>query len=184
VNPDPDRISKASRSQQFKIPPLPTGITIERAYADLMKYLMVHTRAFFEATTANGKDIWERVRENIIIVLATPNSWGMREQAILRKAAIMAPLVTAENASHLLQFVTEAEASVHYALAQDRCEWLKKDTVFGVIDCGGSTVDTTIYCCESTSPLGLREACPSECVQVEFTLLNLVATNAVTLIFS
>jgi hypothetical protein len=168
VNPDPDRISKASRSHKFEFPPLPTGVIIERAYADLMKYLMEHTRRFFEATTANGAEIWGRVRDAIVIVLATPNSRGMREQTILSKAAIMASLVTAENASHLLQFVTEAEASVHYALAQDRCEWLKQGSVFGVIDCGGSTVDTTIYHCESTTPLGLREACPNECVQVEF----------------
>jgi hypothetical protein len=184
VNPDPDRISKASRSQKFKIPPLPTGITIDQAYADLMKYLMLHTRRFFETTTANGAEIWERVRDTIVVVLATPNSWSMREQAILRKAAIKASLVTEEDASHLLQFVTEAEASVHYALAQDRCEWLEEGTIFGVIDCGGSTVDTTIYCCESTSPLALRETCPNECVQVEFTFLKLVAINAVTLIFS
>jgi hypothetical protein len=157
---------------------LPTGVTIERAYADLMQYLMKHTRHFFEITTANGADIWERVRDTIVIVLATPNSWGMREQAILRKAAIKASLVTAENAGHLLQFVTEAEASVHYALAQDRCEWLKQGTIFGVIDCGGSTVDTTIYRCESTSPLGLTEACPNECVQVELIpLLNFAGMN-------
>jgi hypothetical protein len=182
VNPDPDRISKASRSQQFEFPPLPTGITIERAYADLMKYLMKYTRHFFEITTANGADIWKRVGDTIVIVLAIPNSWGMREQAILRKAAITAKLVTQENAGHLLQFVTEAEASVHYALAQDTGEWLKQGTIFGVIDCGGSTVDTTIYLCESTSPLGLTETCPNECVQVEFLFLNFATINAALLI--
>jgi hypothetical protein len=181
VNPDPNRISKVSRSQQFKYPPLPKGVTIERAYADLMSYLMEHTRRFFEATTANGAEIWWRVRDTIILVLATPNSWDTREQAMLRKAAIMTSLVTAENASHLLQFVTEAEASVHYALAQGPCEWLKQGTVFGVIDCGGSTVDTTIYRCESTKPLGLTEACPNKCVQVELIFLNFATVN--TLIF-
>ena len=90
---------------------------------------MAHTRAFFEMTTENGAEIWDRVRDNIVIVLATPNVWGMREQATLRMAAIMASLVTEENSGHLLQFVTEAEASVHYALAQDRCEWLKQEHI-------------------------------------------------------
>jgi hypothetical protein len=183
VHPASALISKASRSQEFEIPPLPRGITIERVYADLMKYLIVHTRAHFETTTPNGAEIWERVRDTIVIVLATPNAWGIREQATLRRAAIMTSLVTEENAGHLLQFVTEAEASVHYALAQDPCQWLKQGTVFGVIDCGGSTVDTTIYRCVSTSPLGLTETCPSECVQVEFTLLNFAAVDAVELIF-
>jgi hypothetical protein len=127
---------------------------------------MEHTRRFFETTTANGEEIWARVRDSMVIVLAIPNIWDIREQATLRRAAIMASLVTEENASQLLQFVTEAEASVHCALAQGPSEWLKQRAVFAVVDCGGSTVDTTIYRCVSTSPLGLTEVCPSECVQV------------------
>jgi hypothetical protein len=142
------------------------GITIERVYADMMGYLMKHTQGFFEKTTPKGAEIWERVRDTIVIVLATPNGWDIREQATLRKAAIRASLVTEENAGQLLQFVTEAEASVHYVLAQHAGAWLKKRAVFAVIDCGGSTVDTTVYRCVSTSPLSLHEACPSECVQV------------------
>jgi hypothetical protein len=172
VNPDPDRISKASRSHKFEFPPLPKGVTIERVYADLMEYLMKYTRAFFEATTANGREIWERVRDTIVIVLATPSAWGMREQAILRKAAITAKLVKEENASQLLQFVTVGEASVQYALAQDQHDWLKQGTVFGLIDCGGSTVDTAIYRCASIRPLALTEVCPNEGVQVDFNLLD------------
>jgi hypothetical protein len=187
VHPDPSLISEASqtsRSRHFKIPPLPAGITIEQVYADLMGYLMVHTRAYFEITTPNGAEIWTRLRDTMGIVLATPNAWSMLEQETLRKAAIMASLVTPENASQRLQFITEAEASVHYALAHVPGEWLRQRAVLGVIDCGGSTVDTTIYRCESTSPLGLRETCPNECVQVGFILLNFAVTNAVVLIFS
>jgi hypothetical protein len=166
VHPAPVLISKTSSSQTFEIPPLPPGITIERAYADLMNYLMENTRQFFEKTTPNGAEIWGRVRDTIVIVLATPNIWDIREQHTLRKAAIMASLVTEENAGQLLQFVTESEASVHYALAQGPGRWLKQGSAFAVIDCGGSTVDTTIYRCMSTSPLGLAETCPSECMQV------------------
>jgi long-subunit acyl-CoA synthetase (AMP-forming) len=145
---------------------LPAGITIEQVYADLMKYLMENTQRFFEVTIPNGAETWARVRDTIVIVLATPNGWDIREQAVLRKAAITASLVTEENAAQLLQFVTESEASVHYALAQDPGKWLKKKTVFAVMDCGGSTVDTTVYRCVSTSPVHLVEACPSACVQV------------------
>ena len=146
---------------------------------------MESTRRFFERSTTNGAEIWTRVRDTIVIVLATPNGWSIREQATLRKAAVMASLVPEENASQLLQFVTEAEASVHYALTQDPGKWLKERTVFAVIDCGGFTVDTTIYRCVSTHPLGLAEACPSECVQVvQFIVLSIFAAiNVVTLIF-
>ncbi|KIM20667.1 hypothetical protein M408DRAFT_333876, partial [Serendipita vermifera MAFF 305830] len=161
----PRTMLKTSESREFEIPPLPAGVTIERVYTDIMRYLMDNTRIFFETTTPNGAEIWERLRDTIVVVLATPNEWGIREQATLRKAAICASLVTEENAGQLVQFVTEAEASVHYALANPRGEWLKKNTVFAVIDCGGSTVDTTVYRCVSTDPLSLKEACPSECVQ-------------------
>jgi len=131
-----------------------------------MKYLMDYTQDFFKRTIPKGEEIWARVRDSIIIVLATPNAWDIREQATLRKAAVMASLVTEENAGQLLQFVTEAEASVHYVLAHHPTEWLRKKTVFAVVDCGGSTVDTAVYRCISTSPLILTETCPSECIQV------------------
>jgi hypothetical protein len=136
-----------------------------------MNYLIENTRQFFEKTTADGAEIWARLRDTMVVVLATPNGWDIREQSTLRKAAIRASLVTEENAGHLLRFVTESEASVHYAIANDSGTWLKKRTIFAVIDCGGSTVDTTVYQCVSTEPLCLKEACPSECVQV-FLLLH------------
>jgi hypothetical protein len=142
------------------------GITIEQVYADMMRYLMDHTQRFFERTTPKGAEIWARVRDTVTVVLATPNAWDIRQQATLRKAAIMASLVTEENAGEMLQFVTEAEASVHYVLSQRSGDWLQDKTVFAVIDCGGSTVDTTVYRCVSTKPLSLNEACRSECVQV------------------
>jgi hypothetical protein len=127
---------------------------------------MEHTRRYFEKTTPDGAEIWARVRDTTVIVLATPNGWDIRQQASLRKAAVMASLVTEDNASELLQFVTEAEASVHYVLAKKPGKWLRPRTLFAVIDCGGSTVDTALYRCISASPLSLNEACPSECVQV------------------
>ncbi|KIM23492.1 hypothetical protein M408DRAFT_27841 [Serendipita vermifera MAFF 305830] len=161
-----------SRISRSEIPPLPKGVTIEQVYADLMRYLMVNTQRFFEMTTPNGAEIWARLRDIMVIVLATPNGWDIREQAKLREAAIKASLVTKENAGHLLQFVTEAEASVHYALAQHSSQWLRNKTVFAVVDCGGSTIDTTIYRCMSTSPLSLYETCPSQCVQAGGIFVN------------
>jgi hypothetical protein len=142
------------------------GITIEQVYADMMKYMIKNTQQFFETTTANGADIWARVRDGIVIVLPTPNGWDKSEQVILRKAAIMASLVTEKTAGQLLHFVTQAEASVHYALTQQPGEWLKERTVFAVIDCGGSTVDTAVYRCVSTRPLGLGKVYPGESIQV------------------
>ena len=131
-----------------------------------MKYLMENTQRYFEMTAANGAEIWARLRDSIVIVLATPNAWYIQEQATLRKAAVMASLVTEENAGHLLQFVTEAEASAHYVLAHHPGDWLQKKNVFAIVDCGGSTVDTAVYRCVSVTPLILKETCPSESIQV------------------
>jgi hypothetical protein len=127
---------------------------------------MGHTQRYFESRIPNGAEIWARLRDTVVVVLVTPNEWYTREQTTLRKAAIMASLVTEENAGQLLQFVTEAEASVHYVLANKPGKWLQPRTLFALIDCGASTVDITVYRCISTDPLSLNEACRSECVQV------------------
>lgn len=161
---------KVSNAQTFEIPSLPVEVTIERVYVDILRYLMENTQRFYETFTPGGEEIWARLRATAVIVLAIPNGWSFKEQEVLRRAAIKASLVTEEGARRLLRFVTEAEASVHYALANQRVDWLKRGGMFAVIDCGGFTVDTTVYRCATLNPLSLKETCPSECVQEAFTL--------------
>jgi hypothetical protein len=66
-----------------------------------------------------------------------------------------------------LDFVTEGEASVHYALRHSRNpNWLKSGMMFALTDAGGSTVDSTMYICKQVTPnILLEEVCASECVQ-------------------
>lgn len=73
-----------------------------------------------------------------------------------------------QDADSLLEYVTEGEASVHYALAHSQsATWLRKGVMFAVTDAGGSTVDSTLYECKEITPkLILEEVCSSECVQV------------------
>lgn len=150
----------------FDIPKLPAGVTIRQVYVDMMAYLMENTRRFYEGNNANGTGIWSRLRDSMIIVLSTPNGWDMPEQSFLRDAAIKAGLVAAQDAQDLIQFVTEAEASVYATLSNHQEAWLKNDTIFAVVDAGGSTVDATLYDCKSINPLELRKVCPSESMQV------------------
>jgi len=154
-----------AKPADFEIPELPSEVSVERAYTDMMAYLMRYTQDFVENASGDGSRIWSRLRSKMTIVLATPNGWYTLQQAKLRRAAVMAGLVTEQNASELLDFITEAEASVHYALYYRPTGWLQCGTTFGVIDAGGSTVDTTIYKCTSASPLKL-EAVADDCVQV------------------
>ncbi|KIM23490.1 hypothetical protein M408DRAFT_332321 [Serendipita vermifera MAFF 305830] len=162
---------------ESELPPFPAGVTIEQVYADMMRYLMDNTQKSFEKSSPKGGDIWARVRDTIVIVLVTPNTWDIREQSRLRLAAIRASLVTEENAGHLLQFVAESEASVLYALVNHPGDWLQRNTVFAVVDCGGSTVDTAVYRCVSTNPISLNETCPSECVQTGGIVVNCEVTK-------
>ena len=70
----------------------------------------------------------------------------------------------------------EAEASLHYIMsAHQNLNWLQvpsslcdrlirqTGTIFAVCDAGGSTVDTAVYRCGSTSPLRLVEHCAPGC---------------------
>ena len=49
-------------------------------------------------------------------VIAHPNGWGLKEQSVLRRAAIQADLVRPSDADTRIHFVTEAEASVHFCV--------------------------------------------------------------------
>lgn len=103
----------------------------------------------------------------MVLILATPNGWDLNQQAVLRKAAIDAGLVKEDAAHDLLDFITEGEASVHYVLSYSQSKsWLEVGSTFAVVDAGGSTVDSTLYKCTSTTPrITLEEFCPSECIQ-------------------
>ena len=164
----PPAYGSPTNSEPLKIPPFPSRVTTETVYTDFMKYLMENTKKSFEECIPNGAAIWRRLRDAMLVILTTPNGWDLAQQGTLRKAAIAAGLVKEENAHELLDFVTEGEASVHYALAYSQSRtWLFPGSMFAVVDAGGSTVDSTLYECKSTDPkVLLEEVCPSGCVQV------------------
>lgn len=162
-------------SPPIEIPQLPRGVTISHVYADFFRYLLSSTRNFFETSTPNGSTIWNRLKSEIYFVFCTPNAWDISQQLFMRDAAILGGLLASEEEADLrLHFVTEGEASVHYALAYtNNQEWLQTDVMFAVVDAGGSTVDSTLYKCKETKPqLILEEVCASECVQVFLSFLS------------
>jgi hypothetical protein len=162
-------VATSAQSPKFDIPKLPVNVKIAQVYADFMTYLMKCTKSFFQKRILpDGAAIWQRLQESTVVVLTIPNGWGPGEQEILRRAAVYAELVTEKMKHESLQFVTEGEASVHWALAYHHSSsWPSEDTLFAVVDAGGSTVDSTLYNCVAIEPeLSLDEACVSECVQV------------------
>ena len=151
----------------FEIPPLPPSVSLKQIYAHLLGYLFDHARDFFKNNTVDGSRIWQRLGERCTVILATPNGWDTTQQAFLRSAAILGGLLPEHFPEGRLKFVTEGEASVHYALEYSQSSaWLKKGVIFAVTDAGGSTVDSTLYECKETTPkMILEEVCASECVQ-------------------
>lgn len=159
------------RSPTIEIPPLPNGVTVKKAYADILRYMFDHAQKYFIENTPAGNRIWDRLGSEVVIVLATPNGWDTQQQLFLREVAIESGICTEADASARVNFVTEGEASVHYALAHTQGRsWLQKGTMFVVTDAGGSTVDSTLYEAKSVDPLVLEEVCASECVQVSHPL--------------
>ncbi|KAG8865486.1 hypothetical protein FRC20_009778 [Serendipita sp. 405] len=167
LHPDsmkPDRASNGPES--LETPPLPQGVSLAQVYSDFIGYVYRITKNFFINNTPNGQQMWNRLGNQMPIVFCTPNGWDLRQHAVLTDASIRAGIVTEGNADDRLWFLTEGEASVHYSLAHTKTNsWLNKGTIFAVMDVGGSTVDSTLYRCQSRSPLVLEEVCASACVQ-------------------
>ncbi|KAG8753939.1 hypothetical protein FRC14_005519 [Serendipita sp. 396] len=159
-----DRAGNGSDSSEY--PPLPRGVSLVEVYSDFIRYIYGVTKNFFINNTPNGQQTWSRLHDQMPIVFCTPNGWDLCQHAVLTDASIRAGIAAEVDAEDCLWFLTEGEASVHYALAHNKTvDWLNQGTIFAVTDVGGSTVDSTLYHCQSRSPLVLEEVCASACVQ-------------------
>ncbi|CAE6415064.1 unnamed protein product [Rhizoctonia solani] len=159
--------SDMQATHDLKLDDLPPGVTLRQIYSDFLRYLLKHTKTFFEDRVLDGKQIWARYSPTMEVVIAHPNGWGIREQTFLRSAAVAAGYSTAEQALGKIRFLTEAEASVHFCIHHTNLgNILKPGINFAVCDAGGSTVDTTLYSVKSARPiLKLEEKRASACVQ-------------------
>ena len=158
-------------------PPLPRGVTLKTVYADMLAYLFKHARQFVDSSSldALGRgSLWMRLKSNFVLVMAIPNGWDDSQQAFLREAVVSAGILPFDHDHERLKFVSESEASVHFAINYANIgTWLRKGTTFAVCDAGGSTVDTTVYKCVAEAPqLRLEEVTSSECVQAGSALLD------------
>ena len=99
------------------LPPIPSGKTLVEVFSDFVSYLQSCAEIYLLDTYATLVDDWDSLRSNAIFILCHPNGWEGSQQAMMRKAAIMAKLVpdTPEGRSRV-KFVTEGEASLHRCL--------------------------------------------------------------------
>ncbi|QRV75595.1 heat shock protein 70 kDa 12A [Ceratobasidium sp. AG-Ba] len=133
-----------SRQKFNNLERLPQGLTVEKVYADMISYMLDHTRDFFNQRNTTAR--WEQLAPHMTLVIAHPNGWGLKEQDRLRYAVALSGIMNEADVRRRVYFVPEAEAAVHYVL------WEKSQELqasyrdeFIVCDAGGSTVDTTAY---------------------------------------
>jgi len=129
------------------IPPLPLNKTVVEVFADFLAYLLECASSFIQETHANGAALWVSVKDEIHFVLSHPNGWEGQQQAEMRKASVLAKLIPDTTAGHArLSFVTEGEASLHYAVHSGLPTGVMDDGEGVVIvDAGGGTIDISSY---------------------------------------
>jgi len=129
------------------IPPLPLNKSVVEVFADFLAYLLECAASFIQDTLANGARLWESVKDQLYFVLSHPNGWEGAQQAEMRKAALLAKLIPDTTAGHTrLSFVTEGEASLHFAIQNGLPIGVMEDGEGVVIvDAGGGTIDVSSY---------------------------------------
>ncbi|KAF6763915.1 hypothetical protein DFP72DRAFT_800828 [Ephemerocybe angulata] len=147
-----------------KIPPLPDSglLSVVDITADFFQYLFECTRTYIEESHANGTDVWASVENEIDFVISHPNGWGGYQQSQLREALEHAGLVSPHEADRV-SFITEGEASLHFALRNGLPEaTMEKGEGIIIVDGGGGTIDVSAYRKPKFSDT-FEEIAPSEC---------------------
>lgn len=100
-----------------RLPPLPSGKTVIDVLGDFMKYLLQCAKSYIEDAHANGREVWTSIESSINYIVSHPNGWEGFQQAQMLDAAIQAGLIAdSERGRSKVTFVTEGEASLHYAI--------------------------------------------------------------------
>jgi len=130
-----------------EIPPLLLNKTVTDIFADFLAYLLECASSFIQNTHADGARLWESAKDELYFVLPHPNGWEGAQQAEMRKAALLAKLIPDTAAGHArLSFVTEGEASLHFAIQNGLPVGVMEDGEGVVIvDAGGGTIDISSY---------------------------------------
>ncbi|KAF8959231.1 hypothetical protein BDZ97DRAFT_1906233 [Flammula alnicola] len=137
----------AGREVTNDIPSLPLNKTVVEVFADFLAYLFECASSYIQDTHANGADLWASVKGQIDFVLSHPNGWEGTQQSEMRKAAVLAGLIPDTTNGHArLSFVTEGEASLHFAIQNGLpAGAMKKGDGVVIVDAGGGTIDVSSY---------------------------------------
>ncbi|KAF9523664.1 hypothetical protein CPB83DRAFT_862443 [Crepidotus variabilis] len=150
----------SSKNLHESIPDLPPNKTVVDVVADFLSYLLNCASTYIRETYPNGDDLWNSFAsatgigsassstqtDGIQFVLSHPNGWEGKEQAQMRQAAVQAKLVPDTTDGHKrVSFVTEGEASLHFAVENGLLASANDGEGIVVVDAGGGTVDVSTY---------------------------------------
>ncbi|KAF4615512.1 hypothetical protein D9613_003352 [Agrocybe pediades] len=137
----------AGKTLTEHIPDLPPNKTVIEVFADFLRYLLQCAKSYIEETHANGPNLWASVEDDIDFVLSHPNGWEGTEQTQMRKAIVLSGLIPDTDSGHSrISFVTEGEASLHYAIQNSvLSDSMKKGNGIVIVDAGGGTIDISSY---------------------------------------
>ncbi|CAA7263110.1 unnamed protein product [Cyclocybe aegerita] len=156
--------SKASTTRDIsdQIFSLPSNKSVVDVFADFLYYLFQCAAIYIQDTHANGAHLWDSVSDNIDFVLSHPNGWEGREQGEMRRAMVMAGLVKDDTEGRArISFVTEGEASLHYAIQRGVLAGaIESGAGVIIVDAGGGTIDISAYRCDAATKTFEETAAP------------------------
>ena len=72
---------------------------------------------YVKGTHPNGEDLWGSISSDIEYVISHPNGWEGYQQSQIRSAIVLAGLIPdSVDGNSRVTFVTEGEASLHFAI--------------------------------------------------------------------
>ncbi|PCH36691.1 hypothetical protein WOLCODRAFT_146366 [Wolfiporia cocos MD-104 SS10] len=155
------RPTNLSSEQAIKarVPPLPSGKTVEDVFADFLRYLYSCARDYIIETRASGKILWNSLGSRIEFVLSHPNGWGGNQQTKMRRAVVKGGLIPDSSTGHArIHFVSEGEASLYYCINSGLAATsLHEGNCIMIVDAGGGTVDLSTYKFSNLMPLTIEE---------------------------
>lgn len=145
---------------------IPPGKSAEDVFTDYLEWMMDWVEKFIVTHHQGGEQLVAKTKGNRLLVLTHPNSWAGAQQAAMRRATVRAGVVPdATRAATMVRFLSEAEASLTYALMSSAMSsWTQAGSSVAIVDAGGGTIDMTAYAIETTEPhLSVKEVCVPQC---------------------
>ncbi|EPT00724.1 hypothetical protein FOMPIDRAFT_1122140 [Fomitopsis schrenkii] len=155
------------------LPPINVNMTAVEILADYLRYVFRCATNFISETNPIGRQI---LNSGIPIdfVLSHPNGWSGLQQSNMRRAAILAQLVSDDDDGiSRLQFVTEGEASLQFCIATGLGDdVIQANNHVMIVDCGGGTIDLSTYRVVDNQPVSVEETVVPDCLIQGSTMVN------------